>query len=452
MFESLQRYLPDAIRCRRCADNELRRVLGNTVWQCADSLVRMAVGLGVGIWLARYLGPEQYGLLSYALAFVSLFSVMAACGLDDIIVREAVNRPEQQGELLGSAAALRLLGGMLTLGTAVLVVATLRPGDRLSLELVAIIAAGALFYSVGVIEFLFHARLQARLVVMGKSAAILVASAARVLLILAGASVIAFAWAVLAEAALAACGLVIVYRLAGGQVSRWTISGERIKALLRDGWPLMAASMVITVYLRIDQVMLGELAGDGEVGVYAVAVRMAEVWYFVPAALYWSLFPGIVAARAADEGVFYTRLQKFYNVAAAAGYLVAIPTALVAQWLVPLLFGSDYAAAGSMLAVLIWANLFSGLEMARSGFLNAMNWTRLYLLTASLGCLLNIALNWLLIPRYGGMGAAGASVVSYWFAAHGSCFLFKPLRKTGGMLTRAILWPWPFRRGADSSA
>lgn len=187
--------------------------------------------------------------------------------------------------------------------------------------------------------------------------------------------------------------------------------------------------------------MLGELTGDGEVGVYAVAVRLAEVWYFVPAALYWSLFPGIAAARGNDEGLFFERLQKFYNVAAAAGYLVALPTALLAHWLVPLLFGGDYAGAGTMLAVLIWGNLFSGLEMARSGFLTAMNWTRLYLVTASLGCLLNIALNWLLIPKFGGMGAAAASVVSYWFAAHGSCFLFKPLWKTGGMLTRAIVCP-----------
>lgn len=441
MRESIKRYLPNIIR--RCCpgDGELRRLIGNTGWQWADNLMRMAVGLVVGVWLARYLGPEQYGLYSYALAFVSIFAVAAALGLDDLIVRDAVSHPQQQRELLGSAAALRLLGGGVTLGGAVAAILVLRPGDRVSHELVAIIAAGALFQSVGVIEFWFHSQLQARLVVLGKCAAFMLTSLARVGLILAGAPLVAFAWVALAEVALGGVGLLAAYRHSGGRIGEWQVSPARIKGLLRDGWPLMAASMVITIYLRIDQVMLGELAGDGEVGIYAVAVRLAEVWYFVPAALYWSLFPGIAAARGNDEGLFFDRLQKFYNVAAAAGYLIALPTALLAHWLVPLLFGGDYAGSGTMLAVLIWGNLFSGLEMARSGFLTAMNWTRLYLVTASLGCLLNIALNWLLIPKFGGMGAAVASVVSYWFAAHGSCFLFKPLWKTGGMLTRAILWP-----------
>jgi O-antigen/teichoic acid export membrane protein len=94
-----------------------------------------------------------------------------------------------------------------------------------------------------------------------------------------------------------------------------------------------------------------------------------------------------------------------------------------------------------MLAVLIWSNIFTGLEMARSAFLTTMNWTRLYLLTVFLGCALNVALNLYLIPRYGGMGAVVASLIAYWFAAHGSCFLFKPLRRTGAMLTRALLYP-----------
>jgi O-antigen/teichoic acid export membrane protein len=108
---------------------------------------------------------------------------------------------------------------------------------------------------------------------------------------------------------------------------------------------------------------------------------------------------------------------------------------------VPTLFGEDYARGGLMLAVLVWSNLFTSLEMARSGFLTAMNWTRLYFLAVSLGCVLNVVLNYFLIPRYGGMGAVVASVVAYWFAAHGSCFFFKPLRRTGFMLTKAMVYP-----------
>lgn len=426
-----------------------RGIAGNVGWQCADSLVRMIAGLLLGVWLARYLGPDRYGALSYALSFASLFTIFAPLGLDDIIVRDAVRFPGRRGELLGSAALLRLLAAGLSIAAAVCCAWLLRAGDLLNLALVAIIAGAALGQAPGVIEFWFHSRLQARRVILAKGGAFAAGVAARIALIVGGAALVAFAWVTLAEALLAAFGLVVAYRLAGERRGEWRVSLAAIKELLRDGWPLMMASALITGSLRIDQVMLGELAGPGEVGIYAVAVRLAEVWFFIPTALYWSIFPGIVAARGEGEAAFYRKLQGYYRLVALCSYSIIVPVTLLAKWLVPLLFGPAYAGGGAILAVMIWSNLFIGLEMARGSFLNAMNWTRLYLVTAGLGCLANIVLNWLLIPRYGGMGAALATVVSYWFAAHGTCLLFRPLWQTGRMLTRAILWPWPFSREAN---
>jgi O-antigen/teichoic acid export membrane protein len=310
-----------------------------------------------------------------------------------------------------------------------------------SLWLVGIIAAGGLFQSLNVIEFWFHAQVQAKYVALTRCCAFLFCSLIKVGLILAEAPLVAFAWVALFEVVAGMFGLFIAYQLRGGRILDWRARAARAKGLIKDSWPLLLSSMVIMIYLRIDQVMLGEMAGDAEVGIYSVAVRLAEVWYFIPSALYWSLFPGIVEAKAVDEELFYGRLQSLYNLVAFSAYAVALPVALTAHWLVPVLFGEAYARGGPMLAVLVWANIFMGLEMARSGFLTAMNWTRIYLLAVSLGCVLNVALNWLLIPRYGGMGAVVASLAAYWFAAHGSCFIFKPLRRTGGMLTRALVWP-----------
>lgn len=441
MRHSWTRYLPEGLRHSLAGQGELRKVAGNAAWQFADQLARMAIGLAVGIWLARYLGPEQYGLLSYALAFVALFGAFAAMGLDDIIVRDIVREPAGRDRILGSACLLRLCGGALAFAAAVGTIMLLRPGDPLSHALVALVACGSVFQAFSVIEFWFHAQVQARSVVLAKCCAFLLCSLAKVVLILAAAPLVAFAWVALAEVVLGVIGLAMAYQLTGHRLRAWRGTLATAGALFRDGWPLMLSGMVIMVYLRIDQVMLGELAGDGEVGVYSVAVRLAEVWYFIPTALYWTLFPGIVAARSESEELFYERLQKFYNLVVLAGYTVAIPVTLLSHWLVPLLFGAEYARGGPMLAVLIWANLFTGLEMARSGFLTAMNWTRLYLATVTLGCLLNIALNFWLIPLYGGMGAVAASLAAYWLAAHGACFLFAPLRRTGAMLTRALLWP-----------
>jgi O-antigen/teichoic acid export membrane protein len=211
--------------------------------------------------------------------------------------------------------------------------------------------------------------------------------------------------------------------------------------MLKDNWPLILSGVAIMIYMRIDQVMIGEMAGDKEVGIYSVAVQLVEVWYFLPGIIVSSVFPSIVEAKSMGDIVFYERLQKLYNFLALMAYVVAIPVTFLAGWVVKILFGVPYAKAGPMLSLLIWSVLFTNLGVARSTFLTAMNWTRIYLMTVSLGCIINVGLNYLLIPRYGGMGAVIASCIAYWFAAHGSCFLYKPLNKTGLMLTKAILFP-----------
>jgi len=435
------KFLPAFLRAQVEGRAYLQNVVVNTGWQFADNILRMGVGLVVGIWLARYLGPDQFGLLSYALAFAGLFASIANLGLDDIVVRDIVHAPESKNEVLGTAFLLRLAGGTISFLAAVGTIFLLRPADQLSQWLVGIIAAGMLFQAFHIIEFWFHSQVQAKHAVLAKTVAFLLCSCIKVACILAKAPLIVFAWIALFEVVAGSAGLVFAYKTRSGCLKNWHGSLKRARRLVRDGWPLILSSMVILVYLRIDQVMLGEMAGNKEVGVYAVAVRMAEVWFFIPTAVYWSVFPSIVEAKTTNEELFYERLQKLYNLMAILAYAVVIPVTLVAQWLVPVLFGDAYARSGLMLAVLIWANVFTSLEMARSAFLTAMNWTRLYLLTVSLGCLLNVGLNWMLIPRYGGMGAVIASLAAYWFAAHGSCFLFKPLFRTGTMLSRALIYP-----------
>lgn len=441
MNQAWTKYLPRFLQAKLEGRAYLQNVVSNTGWQFADNALRMAVGLAVGVWLARYLGPEQFGLLSYALAFVSLFAALSNLGLEDIIVRDIVREPATKDDVLGSAFMLRLIGGTFSFAAALGIIFVMRPGDELSHWLVGIIAAGAIFQAFTVIDFWFHSQVQARYTIMAKGGAFLLCSLAKVGLIVAQAPLIAFAWMVLVEGVIGTAGLVIAYRSKGNRLGEWRVSFKRAMELLRDSWPLMLSSMVIMIYFRIDQVMLGEMAGNEEVGIYSVAVRLAEVWYFIPTAIYWSVYPVIVEAKAVSEELFHARLQQFYNLVALTAYAVALPTTLIAHWLVPTLFGDAFARGGLMLAVLIWANLFSSLEIARSSFLTVMNWTRLYLATVTLGCLLNIALNLWLIPLYGGMGAVVASLVSYWFAAHGSCFCFRQLHRTGAMLTRALFYP-----------
>jgi O-antigen/teichoic acid export membrane protein len=441
MNQSWVKFLPRFIRARIEGRAYLQNVVVNTGWQFADSFVRMGVGLVVGVWVARYLGPDQFGLLSYALAFVLIFSTLATLGLEDLVVREIVREPAAKDEILGTAFMMRLLGGSVAFLAAVGTIIVLHPADVLSHWLVGIIAAGSIFQAFNVVDFWFYSQVSAKYPVVAKNFAFLFCSIIKIILILFAAPLIAFAWVSLLEVAIGAFGVVIAYWSRGNRLARWRYNLGRAKGLLRDCWPLIFAGIVAPIYMRIDQVMLGEMSGSGEVGIYSVAVRMAEFWSFIPLAVYWSVFPAILESKEQDEELFYGRLQMFYNSMALAAYGVAIPVTVFGNWLVGALYGEAYARGGMMLTVLIWSIVFTNLEVARSSFLVAMNWNKTLFLTVLLGAVLNIVLNYFLIPRYGGMGAVVASIVSYWFAAHGSCFLFKPLRRTGMMITRAIFYP-----------
>lgn len=433
--------MPVFIREKVEGRHYLQNVISNTGWQFGDNILRMGVGLLVGIWVARYLGPEKFGLFSYALAFVALFSPLASLGLDDIGVRNLVRDPARKETTLGTAFILKLMGGVVSFVAATGSILVLRPADSLSLWLVGIIAAGAIFQAFNVIDFWFNSQVQAKYAVFARNGAFLICAAIKVALIIAGAPLIAFAWVSLFEVIVGSAGLVVAYRSKGGRLREWRSGLGMAKTLLRDSWPLVFSAIAIIVYLRIDQVMLGEMVGSEEVGIYSVAVRLAEVWYFIPTAVYWSVLPSIVEAREKSDALFYDRLQKYYNLMALIAYAIAVPVTFLAGWLVPALFGEAYSRAGTMLAILIWANVFIYLEVARSSFFTAMNWNKIYFVTLLLGAVINILLNLFLIPRYGGVGAATASLIAYWFAAHGSCFLFKSLFKTGLMLSKAIAYP-----------
>ncbi|QZZ20243.1 flippase [Leptothermofonsia sichuanensis E412] len=439
MNQSWIQLLPPALRSKLDGHYALQKIIGNTGWLFADRILRMGVGLVVGVWVARFLGPNQFGLFNYAVAFTAIFGAIASLGLDSIAVREIVRTPEHKDQILGTTFVLRLIGSVLVWLLTVGVIILSRPNDGLTQTLVGIIAAGAIFQAGDTIDCWFQSQIQSKYTVTAKNIAFTLIAGFKIVLIQMQAPLVAFAWAGLAEIIVASIGLAIAYQASGNHLVKWRFSLPQAKQLLKDGSPLILSSLMIMIYMRVDQVMLAEILGEQEVGFYSAAVRLAEVWYFIPTAIVSSTFPSIIEARQVSETLFFERLQVLYRLMASTAYLIAIPTTLLSGWIIHLLFGNAYEKAGPMLAVLVWASLFVNLGVARSSFLTAMNWTRLHLFTVFLGCLLNIGLNILLIPIAGGVGAAIATCISYWFAVHGTCFLCPPLTRTGTMLTKAML-------------
>lgn len=437
----LIRYLPNFIRSRIEKNPQLQDIFGNTGWMAGDSIIRKAVGLLIGVLLARYLGPQLYGELSYAIAFVLIISPIATLAMDSLSIRRIVQDFSSTNEVLGTSFKLMLGGGIFAFIIAMAGIFLVRPEDRLTHWLVGILAAGNIVQAFIAIEYWFGSQMQWKFPVYAKNSAFLLISIVKIGLIILQAPLVAFAWASLAETALGSVGLLIVYKFRGYTWKNWRFNRTIARSMLQDGWPLILSAFLTMVYQRIDQVMLGNMVGSIELGHYSVAVQLSEVWYFIPLAFCGAVFPAIVKAEAFSEELLYARLQKLYNLMAFITYIVAIPIAFFADEIVKILFSAAYKDTAPLLTILVWTGLFSNLIVARNLFMVAKNWTRINLAFVALGCVMNIILNVFLIPVYGAMGAVAATFISYWFTAHGSCFLVKSLRKTGWMITKAMLYP-----------
>ena len=434
-------YLPSFLRERLEGRQQLQKALGNAGWLLSDRVFRMGIALLIGVWTARYLGPNLYGQLSYALAFSMIFSPISDLGLDGIVQREILLDPSAKDRAIGTSFILTAIGGFLSFILAVTGIFLIRPTDTLTHALVAIVAIGSIFQAFIAIEYWYESQVESKKIVTAKFSAFLITNVLKILILALHGPLIAFAWVGLAEAVIGAAGLAIVYRRDGFRISDWKFSTATTLKLLHNSWPIILSGIMTTISMRIDQVMLGEMIGENEVGIYSVAVRLTETWFFIPLTVCSSTFPAIMNSWAGDKELFYKQIQKLYNLMAFIAYCIAIPVTIFSGWIIELFFGAAYYKSGPLLGVLIWSVLIMNLGSARTLFLISMNWTRLLFITLLFGSLLNILLNYILIPKYGAMGAAIATCISYWVASHGSCFLFKPLRKTGWMLTKAVFYP-----------
>jgi polysaccharide transporter, PST family len=404
---------------RKIGDRQgLRRIVVNTGWLFVDRILRMGVGLVVGVWVARYLGVEQFGLLSYVTAFVALFSTLATLGLPSLMIRTITQEPERRAEILGTTFWLQLAGGILTLLLAIGTMFVLRHEDYRMLSLVAILASAAIFQAFDTIDLWFQSQVQSKYTVVAKNTAFLILAIVKVGLIQREAPLVAFAVATLAEAVIGAIGLIICYKFQGNSLLAWRWSLPLAKQLLRESWPLILSGFTIMIYMKVDQIMLGQMIGEQAVGIYSAATRISEVWYFIPSAIAASVAPGIYAAKqAADQSLYYRRIEQSLQVLSLIAIVIAVPMTFASGHIVTALFGPEYAAAGPILAIHIWAAWFVFTGVGTSSWFIAEGLIHLSFRRTLMGAIINIILNFGLIPAYGGVGAAIATVISQAFAS-----------------------------------
>jgi len=421
-----------------------RQILANTGWLFVDKAVVAVVGVLVGAWVARYLRPASFGLLSYAVAFVQFLVPVAGLGLQTIVIRDLVRDPDSKNDILGTALALRL--GVSTLLVAALCVGFgigLGPHDTVLRWLIVVVSTQIIFNAHSdTISDWFESQTELKFVVWARNAAMILVAALKVGLILLSAPLLAFGAATSAQALAFAIGMSVLYLVTGNRISALRASLARAKSLLSDSWPLIFAGIAVVTYMRIDQIMLGHLADSQTLGRYSAAVYLSELWYFIPVAVARSVFPTIVQFRQNQPfAIFQRHMQTFFDAMVAVAYAIAIPLTILAPPLVILTFGPEYAEAVPVLRVHIWAFVFVALGEARYRWLMVDNFVRFAMTATLLGAALNIGLNLVLIPRFGGVGAAWATLVSQLLSAYLSSVLHPRLRVVFKQATLALAVP-----------
>ena len=324
----------------------LRDIIANTGWLFGLRILRILFALFVMAWVARYLGTEDFGIFQYGIAFIGLFGPLAILGLQGLVVRDIVRDPEARDEILGTTFVLRLIGGLTAFTLVLLTIYFVRRNDQ-TVRLVTSVAALTLFLqSFDCIDMWFQSQVKSKFTVFAKSSGLVVANILRILAIMNNAPVTVFAAILSIDVIVIGSGLIIAYRSQGFRLKNWRFSLARAKDLLSQSWALVLSAALSVIYFKIDMVMLGQIAGDGEVGIYSAAVRLSEAWYFIPTAIATSVFPALIRSRERGEKIYNARMQQLYDFLAWLGLAVGVFFTFFSDRIMLLIFGEQYAAAG----------------------------------------------------------------------------------------------------------
>ncbi len=395
----------------------------------------MGLGLFVGVWIARYLGPDQFGLFNYATAFVGLFSAIAGLGLQGIVVRDIVRNPESAPEALGTAAVLQVIGGLIAYLLILAVIAYVRPADALARCIVGILGSAMLLKASEIAIFWFESQVQSKYTVWVQNSAFLVFAAVKVILILQQGSLISFVWTTLAEAAVAAFILLGVMGRRGSPLAKLRFSAERAKSLLNASWPLIFASAAISIGMRIDQVIIGEMLDDTAVGYYAAGVRLAEAFIFIGAAVSQSVFPRLILLdenQFEREYIIYLRWPFYFLL------FLAVVILFYSRDIVIMLYGIEYINSQIVISILIFTMPITYVSIMSYNYLLKTGQQKEILLRQSYGLLLNLILNFFLITSFGIAGAALATLMAELLISFGMDMRSSKHRKLLGLKVRAI--------------
>lgn len=414
-----------------------KKYFNNTLWLFSERIIRMIISIVIGVMLTRYLNPIQFGTYSYVQSFVGLFILIANLGLDEILVREIVNDKFHTESLLNTALFLKLIGFLIMLIILTIFIYIFNFDINIKIY-IYVIALSILFQSFNVIEFYLQAKIMGKHFSILSLISLLISSCLKIYFIYNKAPLISFFYLITLESLIITVLQIFVLKKKTNIILNPRLFSKKIAIyLLNNSWPLIFTGIVVSLYMKIDQIMIMDLLNSTAVGEYAAAVKISEAWYFIPTIIMTSLFPAILLAKQ-DNEKYIRRLRLIYKLMIIVSLLISIPMTFLSKNLINFLYGSEYENSGNILMIHIWSSIFVFIGVANSKWFIAENLQKYYIINTTFGAFLNIILNFIFIPKFGIVAAAWATLISYFFAAYFCLFIFNKTRPQFFFITKSL--------------
>ena len=378
-------------------------------------------GLTVGVWIARYLGPEDYGLLSFTTSYVGIFSIITGLGLQNLVVKELVKSPERTGEIIGTSGLLLFVSGVFTYIISIVLIIFLRSDDSRSIILVSALASVLLLKFSEISMYALESKVISKYTVWINNLCLVIFSLAKIILINLNYEISYFILILCIESLALAVLLIYILNLKIIKLNNISVKVYYMFTLLKQSWPLLLSSISIMIYMKIDQIMLALMIGDSAVGQYSVSVKFSEVWFFIPITLTASLFPSVLKSRETDINLYNIKFRAQYNICFWIALFISLIFLPLSEHIIVFLYGADYYEAAAILKVHVWSSIFVFMGVVCGKWFVAENLQKEMFYFHIFGAFNNFLLNLYFIPLYASLGSAIATLISYstsmWFVS-----------------------------------
>jgi len=413
--------------------------LSNAFSLISSNIFKYAINIFISVIVVKYLGASLFGAFSYVNSITSIISVFSGLGLQSIVVKEIILKQKPLGEILGSSFFLSFTSGFIAALIQVILIFIINPSEKIIIYLSLINSFIFLFDTLKIYTYYYEAEVKSRIVARVNNATLIITTLLKILAVYFNRGVYSIALIYVLDYVIS--GLLILFIFSKNELPLRSLKVKKNVCLdlLRKSSPLILSGLFIGVYMRIDQVLIKNLLGNGEAGIFAVVVRLTEIWYFIPVIIQTTLFPGILKKHQLDFSKSSEAQFRLYKILISFSLFVIFFTTILGPFFIRILFGPNFITATKPLIISIWALLFVSIGVARNAFILSNNLNKLYLYSTLIGAIANIALNLLLLKTFGIVAASITTIISYFISAHLSSFFFIKLRSQFYLVNNVII-------------